>query len=181
VLSGFLACCAACFGSAANAGDALPSWNDGAAKTAILEFVAAVTEEGGRDYVEPAERIAVFDHDGTMWVEYPMYTQILFAFDRVKTLAPQDPEWKTMLLHTKSMTLDGDVTLIGSANMDRRSFDLNYENNILLYDEALTAEMRARQETYLASSNEVTMADVEAWPVGRRLWHNTIAMLGPLL
>ena len=77
VLSGFLACCAACICSAANAGDALPSWNDGAAKTAILDFVAAVTEEGGKDYVEPSERIAVFDHDGTLWVEYPLYTQIL--------------------------------------------------------------------------------------------------------
>jgi cardiolipin synthase len=85
------------------------------------------------------------------------------------------------LLHTKSMTLDGDVTLIGSANMDRRSFDLNYENNILLYDETLTAEMRARQETYLASSNEVTLADIDAWSVGRRLWNNTVGMLGPLL
>ena len=85
------------------------------------------------------------------------------------------------LLHAKSMTIDGDVTLIGSANMDRRSFDLNYENNILLYDEALTAEMRTRQDTYLASSRAVSMADVEAWSVGRRLWNNTVAMLGPLL
>jgi cardiolipin synthase len=85
------------------------------------------------------------------------------------------------LLHTKSMTLDGEVTLIGSANMDRRSFDLNYENNILFWDATLTAEMRARQDAYLASSNEVTLADVEAWSVGRRLWNNTVAMLGPLL
>jgi cardiolipin synthase len=85
------------------------------------------------------------------------------------------------LLHTKSMTLDGEVTLIGSANMDRRSFDLNYENNILLYDKALTAEVRARQNTYLASSNEVSMADVEAWSVGRRLWNNAVGMLGPVL
>ena len=85
------------------------------------------------------------------------------------------------LLHTKSLTLDGAVTLIGSANMDRRSFDLNYENNILFFDEALTAEMRARQDTYLASSNPVTLADIEAWSAGRRLWNNTVAMLGPLL
>ena len=85
------------------------------------------------------------------------------------------------LLHTKSITLDGDVTLIGSANMDRRSFDLNFENNILLYDEALTATMRARQENYLAMSSEVKMADVEAWSLGHRLWNNTVGMLGPLL
>ena len=85
------------------------------------------------------------------------------------------------LLHTKSMTVDGEVTLIGSANMDRRSFDLNYENNILLYNEALTAEMRARQDMYLASSREVTTADVDAWSMSRRLWNNTVGMLGPLL
>jgi cardiolipin synthase len=85
------------------------------------------------------------------------------------------------LLHAKTMTVDDDVTLIGSANMDRRSFDLNYENNILLWDEALTAELRKRQETFLASSNEVTLEEVDAWSTGRRLWNNTIGMLGPLL
>jgi cardiolipin synthase len=85
------------------------------------------------------------------------------------------------LLHTKSMTIDDDVTLIGSANMDRRSFDLNYENNILFYDRDLTAQMQTRQAAYLASSNEVNMDDIEAWSVGRRLWNNTVGMLGPLL
>jgi cardiolipin synthase len=65
--------------------------------------------------------------------------------------------------------------------MDRRSFDLNYENNILLWDEALTAELRTRQETFLASSNVVTLAEVDAWSTGRVLWNNTIGMLGPLL
>jgi phosphoserine phosphatase len=113
VLSGFLACCAACACSAANAADALPSWNDGAAKKAILEFVAAVTEKGGKDYVEPAERIAVFDHDGTLWVEYPLYTQILFAFDRVKTLAPQHPEWKTT--QPFKALLEGDMKTVGAS------------------------------------------------------------------
>ena len=73
----------------------LPSWKEGPAKAAILEFVAAVTDESGKDYVKPSERIAVFDNDGTLWVEQPMYTQLLFAFDRVKALAPQHPEWKT--------------------------------------------------------------------------------------
>lgn len=74
--------------------DALPSWNDGAAKQSIVEFVAKVTNEGGPDYVAPAERIAVFDNDGTLWVEHPMYVQLEFAFDRVKALAPMHPEWK---------------------------------------------------------------------------------------
>ena len=73
------------------------------------------------------------------------------------------------------------VTLIGSANMDRRSLELNYENNILFCDEALTADVRARQDTYLASSNEVTLAEVDAWQVQRRLWNNAVAIMGPLL
>jgi phosphoglycolate phosphatase-like HAD superfamily hydrolase len=86
---------AVCLASAASAGDALPSWNDGAPKQAIVEFVAAVTDEKGKDYVEPAERIAVFDNDGTLWIEQPVYTQLTFALDRVKKLAPEHPEWKT--------------------------------------------------------------------------------------
>ncbi len=72
----------------------LPSWNEGPAKKAILEFVARVTEEGGPDHVPPPERIAVFDNDGTLWAEQPLYFQFLFAVDRVKALAPQHPEWK---------------------------------------------------------------------------------------
>ena len=85
------------------------------------------------------------------------------------------------LLHTKSLTLDGEVTLIGSANMDRRSFELNYENNILLRDPALTADMRRRQQTYIAHARPVLAADVAAWGIGRRLWNNTVAVLGPVL
>jgi cardiolipin synthase len=79
------------------------------------------------------------------------------------------------------MVLDEDVTLIGSANMDRRSFDLNYENNILFYDKALTAEMQARQAAYLASSNKVEITAVDAWTLGDRLWNNVVAMLSPVL
>ncbi len=75
--------------------DPLPSWKEGSAKAAILEFVAAVTDESGKDFVKSAERIAVFDNDGTLWVEYPMYTQVLFAFDRVKKLSQRHPDWKT--------------------------------------------------------------------------------------
>src|SRR3984957_15901136 len=90
-------------------------------------------------------------------------------------------EYEGGLLHTKSLTLDGEITLIGSANMDRRSFELNYENNILFYDPALTAEMRRRQDTYLAHSHPVTAEMVAHWSMTRRLWNNTIAMLGPVL
>jgi hypothetical protein len=75
--------------------DHLASWNDGASKKAIIAFVEKVTKKGSPDYVAPEERIAVFDNDGTLWAEQPMYFQLLFALDRVKALAPQHPEWKT--------------------------------------------------------------------------------------
>jgi phosphoglycolate phosphatase-like HAD superfamily hydrolase len=74
--------------------DALPSWNEGATKSAIVEFVAKVTKKGGKEYVPPAQRIATFDNDGTLWAEQPLYFQFLFALERVKAIAPQHPEWK---------------------------------------------------------------------------------------
>jgi len=79
----------------ASAQDPLPSWNDGPAKQAIVSFVEKVTKDGSPDFVPPPERIATFDNDGTLWCEQPMYFQLFFALDRVKTLAPQHPEWKT--------------------------------------------------------------------------------------
>ena len=90
-------------------------------------------------------------------------------------------EYKGGLLHTKSLTLDGEITLIGSANMDRRSFELNYENNILFYDLALTGAMRARQQEYIERSDRITKEAVAAWPMPRRLLNNLIATLGPVL
>jgi phosphoglycolate phosphatase-like HAD superfamily hydrolase len=74
--------------------DPLPSWNDGAPKQAILDFVGRVTREGGPDFVPVPERIATFDNDGTLWAEQPIYFQVAFALDEVKRLAPQWPEWK---------------------------------------------------------------------------------------
>ena len=74
--------------------DPLPSWNDTAPKKAIVDFVEKVTKEGSADFVPVPERVATFDNDGTLWAEQPMYFQLLFALDRVKTLAPQHPEWK---------------------------------------------------------------------------------------
>ena len=90
-------------------------------------------------------------------------------------------EYAGGLLHTKSLTLDGEITLIGSANMDRRSFDLNYENNILFADAALTAEMRRRQDSYIARSARIETGEVDAWPWWYRLRNNALAMLGPVL
>jgi phosphoserine phosphatase len=78
----------------AQTNDPLPSWNDGASKQTIKQFVKDVSTEGGPRFVLPAERIAVFDNDGTLWTEQPLYFQLLFAIDRVKALAPQHPEWK---------------------------------------------------------------------------------------
>jgi hypothetical protein len=76
-------------------GNPLPSWNEGAAKQSILDFVAAVTREGSPDFAPVSERIATFDNDGTLWVEQPMYTQLAFVLDRVKALAPQNPDWNS--------------------------------------------------------------------------------------
>ena len=75
--------------------DPLPSWNASTSKARIVAFVQAVGEPGGKDFVAPADRIAVFDNDGTLWAEQPMYFQAFFIFDRVKALAPKHPEWKT--------------------------------------------------------------------------------------
>jgi hypothetical protein len=80
--------------NAVAADDPLASWNDGAAKQAIVDFVTAVTTQGGADFVDPADRIATFDNDGTLWSEQPMYVQLYFALDRVKAMAPDHPEWK---------------------------------------------------------------------------------------
>ncbi len=74
--------------------DPLPSWNDGAAKSAILDFVGRVTKEGGPDYVPPSERIATFDNDGTLWCEQPFQVQVFFLIDRVKELVAEDPRLK---------------------------------------------------------------------------------------
>jgi len=73
--------------------DPLPSWNDSAVKTAIIDFVGRVTKDGGPEFVPVPERIAVFDNDGTLWAEQPLYFQLAFALDRIAALAPQHPEW----------------------------------------------------------------------------------------
>jgi hypothetical protein len=94
-------------------GDPLPSWNDGTAKRAIVELVQSTTDSSSRDFVPLEERIAVFDNDGTLWTEHPMYTQLAFALDRVKALAPQHPEWKTK--QPFKAVLDGDLKALGAA------------------------------------------------------------------
>jgi phosphoglycolate phosphatase-like HAD superfamily hydrolase len=80
--------------AAAQPADPLPSWNDGAAKQAIVNFVAKTATEGGPDFVPPDKRIATFDNDGTLWCEQPMYFQVIFAFDRIRATADKHPEWR---------------------------------------------------------------------------------------
>jgi len=95
--------------------DPLPSWKDGPSKQGILAFVQAVTTQGGPDYVKPAERIAVFDNDGTLWSEQPAYFEVLFAFDEIKRLAPQHPEWKAR--QPFQAVLEGDHQALAASGM----------------------------------------------------------------
>jgi len=108
-------CAVWCRGAAAQqpAVDPLPSWQDGAAKTAITGFVEHVTRDGSPDYVKPPERIAVFDNDGTLWCEQPAYFQLAFTFDRIKAMAAQHPEWKSTQPF-KSL-LEGDMQAVTTA------------------------------------------------------------------
>lgn len=93
----------------------LPSWHDGPSRQAIESFVTAVTTEGGKDYVPPAERIAVFDNDGTLWSEQPAYFQMLFALSELKRMAPQHPEWKQQ--QPFKAALEGDHQTLAQSGM----------------------------------------------------------------
>ncbi|MFZ5963050.1 cardiolipin synthase [Thalassococcus sp. BH17M4-6] len=90
-------------------------------------------------------------------------------------------EFRDGLLHAKTLTIDGQISLIGSSNLDLRSFDLNYENNILLQDTDTTAAIHERQQHYLSRSDPVALAQVLAWPYRRRIWNNAVGTIGPVL
>jgi phosphoglycolate phosphatase-like HAD superfamily hydrolase len=100
-----------------HASDALASWNDGKTKQSILAFVEKVTTPASPDFVPPAERIATFDNDGTLWTEHPMYTQLAFALDRIKALAPKHPEWKTT--QPFKAVLDNDLKALAAGGEKR--------------------------------------------------------------
>ncbi len=100
------------YSQTAQADDSLPSWNEGPSKKSILEFVKKVTKKGGADFVPPAERIAVFDNDGTLWSEQPMYFQLAFVMDRMKAMSPEHPEWKQK--QPFKAALEGDLKTVFS-------------------------------------------------------------------
>src|SRR5271170_1105307 len=93
VLLGVFACWGG--GAAFAQSDPLPSWNDGAVKKSITDFVTRVTTQDHADFVPVEQRIATFDNDGTLWCEQPMYFQVAFAIDELRRMAPQHPGWKT--------------------------------------------------------------------------------------
>lgn len=110
----FFACVALAVASfAAHAADPLASWNEGPAKAAVVQFIRAATQAGGPGFIAPADRIAVFDNDGTLWSEQPMYFQLAFAIDRVRALAPGKPEWKTT--QPFKAALEGDMAALAAA------------------------------------------------------------------
>jgi phosphoglycolate phosphatase-like HAD superfamily hydrolase len=99
--------------ASAQTADPLPSWNDGAVKKAITDFVGRVTTQGSADFVPVELRIATFDNDGTLWCEQPFYFQLAFAFDRLRVMAPQHPEWKTR--QPFKSVLDRDIKALAAA------------------------------------------------------------------
>ena len=154
----------------------LPSWNDGAARQAIVAFVEAVTAEGGADFVAPADRIAPFDNDGTLWVEHPLYTQAMFALDRVAALAPEHPEWKGQEPFKAVLAGDReDVLLLAQHFLDllnlrhatSKRFADGTERTLLRHAwPGNVRELRsAVQRAYLASDGPT----VRMWPSQRRM------------
>lgn len=152
----FTLACVLCIGglTTAQAADPLPSWNDGKAKQSITEFVAKVTKQGSADYVPPSERIATFDNDGTLWGEQPMYTQLLFALDRVKVLAPQHPQWKTqepfasLLKGDVHGALAGGMKSVGEIVMRTHAGMTNEEFEQIVTDWIATARHPVTQRPY---------------------------------
>ncbi|HEV7337804.1 MAG TPA: HAD family hydrolase [Bosea sp. (in: a-proteobacteria)] len=120
--------------------DPLPSWNDGKAKAAIVDFVGKVTRDGGPDFVKPAERIATFDNDGTLWAEQPAYFQLLFAFDEIKRQVAEKPELKgkepyrsVLARDLKALAADGNkgllqVVALTHSGMTTEAFEASVAN-----------------------------------------------------
>ena len=128
----------------ATAQEPLPSWRDGPARQAILRFVDTVTTPGSPGFVPPPERIAVFDNDGTLWVEQPAYTQLLFALDRVRALAPQNPDWASREPFRSAIA--GDMAGLAAAG-ERGLLELVMATHAGMTPEAFQATVTAWMET----------------------------------
>jgi phosphoserine phosphatase len=126
-------------GASAAAADVLPSWNDAAARARLVAFVQTVTDPRGQGYVAPAERIAVFDNDGTLWSEQPAYFQLAFAIDRVRALAPKHPEWRTK--QPFQGVLEGDIKAV-AATGERGLLELVMATHANLTTEEFAAVVR---------------------------------------
>ena len=137
----------------------------------VLEALCAAAHRG-------VSVTLIFPHRNDSWIvraaSRSYYRKLLVAGCRIF-------EYKPGLLHAKTLTIDGQVSLIGSSNLDLRSFDLNYENNILLEDEATTSAIIERQNVYLSDSVPVSLQEVLDWPMHLRIWNNVIATVGPIL
>jgi phosphoglycolate phosphatase-like HAD superfamily hydrolase len=120
--------------------DPLPSWCEGAAKSAIMDFVARVTTADSPDYVEPEERIATFDNDGTLWAEQPYYIQFAFALDQIKALAPQHPEWQSREPFKSALAGDAKLILTGG---ERALLEIVAATHFGMTTEEFEAEVRA--------------------------------------
>ncbi len=125
--------------------DPLPSWNEGPVKSAILKIVAETTKEGAPGFVPPAERIATFDNDGTLWNEHPMYVEVMYTLARIKEMAPQHPEWKTQ--QPFAAVVDGDHAAMGTLS-ERDFFALMATTRAGQRPE----EVRQQVATWLAAS-----------------------------
>lgn len=124
----------------AQAAEPLASWKEGPSKAAITTFVEAVTKDGSKDYLPLAERIAVFDNDGTLWSEQPMYFQVLFSFEEVKRMAPQHPEWKEQ--QPFKAVLENDHQALAASGMDGL-LKIIGTTNTGMTTEAFTASVKA--------------------------------------
>ena len=137
----------------------------------VLEALCAAAHRG-------VDVTLIFPRKNDSWVvaaaSHSYYRRLLEAGCTVH-------EYERGLLHAKTLVIDGAACLIGSSNIDIRSFDLNFENNILLEDTGTAEAIEARQAEYLSDSQQVTLSDIDAWPYHRRIWNNAIATLGPIL
>ncbi|MBL4903246.1 MAG: haloacid dehalogenase-like hydrolase [Desulfocapsa sp.] len=124
--------------------DPLPSWNDGVSKSAITSFVQAVTDKSSSDYVQPSERIAVFDNDGTLWSEQPAYFQLYFAMDRVKEMAADHPEWKNQ--QPFQAVLEGDMKAL-AASGEKGLVELVMTTHAGMTDDEFTAIVKKWLQT----------------------------------